>query len=117
VNDSEAYVTCGVKGFGLIQPARYMVAPYLQSGALREVLTAWSPPPMPISVVYLHNRHLSPKVRVFVDWMAELFEGCPLLGKCNAATEIDRECRFGGHSKPNASGAEIEKESVVEGVF
>jgi LysR family transcriptional regulator for bpeEF and oprC len=34
---------------------------------------------MPISVVYPHNRHLSPKVRVFVDWAAELFERCPLL--------------------------------------
>jgi LysR family transcriptional regulator for bpeEF and oprC len=35
--------------------------------------------PMPISAVYPHNRHLSPKVRVFVDWVAELFERCPLL--------------------------------------
>lgn len=34
---------------------------------------------MPISVVYPHNRHLSPKVRVFVDWIAEMFGRCPLL--------------------------------------
>ena len=117
VNDSEAYVTCGVKGFGLIQPARFMVAPYLESGALREVLTEWTPPSMPISVVYLHNRHLSPKVRVFVDWMAELFEGCPLLSGCDGPQEIDRECRFGGRVKPHALRAVTEKESVTEGVF
>jgi LysR family transcriptional regulator for bpeEF and oprC len=34
---------------------------------------------MPISAVYPHSRHLSPKVRVFVDWIAELFDRCPLL--------------------------------------
>src|SRR5690606_18164648 len=67
INDAEAYVQCGVKGFGLIQPPSYMVAPLLESGQLREILTEWKPHPLPISAVYLHNRHLSPKVRVFVD--------------------------------------------------
>ncbi len=43
VNDAEAYVTCGLKGFGIIQPARYMVAAHLESGALREILPAWQP--------------------------------------------------------------------------
>lgn len=38
---------------------------------------------MPISVVYLQNRHLSPKVRAFVDWAAELFGRCPILGGCD----------------------------------
>ena len=79
VNDADAYVTCGLEGLGLIQPARFMVLPHLRSGALREVLREWRPPRIPISAVYPHNRHLSPKVRVFVDWVAELFESCPLL--------------------------------------
>src|SRR3546814_7464862 len=48
VNDSEAYVKCALEGFGMIQPGRYMVEPYLKSGALREVLTDWTPPPMQI---------------------------------------------------------------------
>jgi LysR family transcriptional regulator for bpeEF and oprC len=56
-----------------------MALPYLRSGALIELMPQWRPLPMPISVVYPHNRHLSPKVRVFVDWAAELFERCPLL--------------------------------------
>jgi LysR family transcriptional regulator, regulator for bpeEF and oprC len=79
VNDAEAYLSCGVKGAGLIQPPRFMALPYLQSGELIEVLPQWKPLPMPISAVYPHNRHLSQKVRVFVDWAAELFERCPLL--------------------------------------
>jgi LysR family transcriptional regulator, regulator for bpeEF and oprC len=79
VNDADAYLNCGIEGFGMIQPARFMALPYLRSGQLKEVLPQWKTQPMPISVVYPHNRHLSPKVRVFVDWVAELFERCPLL--------------------------------------
>jgi LysR family transcriptional regulator, regulator for bpeEF and oprC len=79
VNDADAYVTCGLEGFGLIQPALFMVLPHLQSGQLVEVLPELKPLPMPISAVYPHSRHLSPKVRVFVDWIAELFDRCPLL--------------------------------------
>ena len=79
VNDADAYVTCGLEGFGLIQPALFMVLPHLRSGQLVEVLPDLKPLPMPISAVYPHSRHLSPKVRVFVDWIAELFDRCPLL--------------------------------------
>jgi LysR family transcriptional regulator for bpeEF and oprC len=89
VNDAEAYLRCGLEGFGLIQPPRFMALDHLRRGQLKEVLPAWRPVPMPISAVYPHNRHLSPKVRVFVDWVAEMFERCPLLqgqedseGKC-----------------------------------
>jgi LysR family transcriptional regulator for bpeEF and oprC len=79
VNDADAYVTCGLESFGLIQPALFMVLPHLRSGQLVEVLPELKPLPMPISAVYPHSRHLSPKVRVFVDWIAELFDRCPLL--------------------------------------
>src|SRR3546814_13970542 len=98
VNDAEAYVTCGLNGFGIIQPSRYMVAPHLQSGALIEVLSDWKPPPMPISVAYLQNRHLSPKVRVFVDWTSELFQHCPFMSGCTAE-HLNKECTFVGETK------------------
>jgi LysR family transcriptional regulator for bpeEF and oprC len=37
------------------------------------VLGDWVPEPVPLNVVYPENRHLSSKIRVFVDWVAELF--------------------------------------------
>jgi LysR family transcriptional regulator for bpeEF and oprC len=80
VNDAEAYLACGLQGFGLIQAPRFMVLPHFESGALREVLPQLSSSPMPIWAAYLQNRHLSSKVRVFVDWVTELFGACPLLG-------------------------------------
>ncbi|HTH77059.1 MAG TPA: LysR family transcriptional regulator [Trinickia sp.] len=98
VNDADAYVTCAVEGFGLIQAPLFMVLPHLRSGALKEVLPAWKPLPMPISAVYPHSRHLSPKVRVFVDWVAEIFDRCPLLSgrqsldtPCSKRTPEERE--------------------------
>ncbi|HEY1997086.1 LysR family transcriptional regulator [Paraburkholderia sp.] len=91
VNDADAYVTCGLEGFGLIQPPQFMVLPHLQSGQLVEVLPDLRPLPMPISAVYPHSRHLSPKVRVFVDWIAEIFERCPLLsGRCSLDTPCSK---------------------------
>jgi LysR family transcriptional regulator, regulator for bpeEF and oprC len=41
------------------------------------VLPEWSRPPVPVHVVYPPNRHLSAKVRAFVDWAAELFGNLP----------------------------------------
>jgi len=95
VNDSEAYLQCGLMGFGIIQLPRYMAAPYLHNGELQEVLAPWAPPPMPISVAYLHNRHLSSKVRVFVDWVSELFEHCPRMAHRVGRIDHRQACEFG----------------------
>jgi DNA-binding transcriptional LysR family regulator len=74
VSDEQAYLTCGLQGLGMIQPARVAAQPYLDSGLLREVLPQWQPVPMLVSVAYVKNRRVSPRVRAFVDWLAELFE-------------------------------------------
>jgi LysR family transcriptional regulator for bpeEF and oprC len=94
VNDAEAYLDCALQGFGLIQLPLLMALPHLESGALKEVLPHLTPSPMPISVAYLQNRHLSPKVRAFVDWVADLFGTCPLLG---GQRESSPPCSFPTH--------------------
>jgi LysR family transcriptional regulator for bpeEF and oprC len=72
VNDGTAFVTAGLAGLGIIQAPEFMVRQHLVSGALRLVMTDWATEPMPLHVVYPQNRHLSNKVRVFVDWIADL---------------------------------------------
>lgn len=79
VSDMESYVACGQQGFGLIQPARFLVQAELASGALQEVFPELESAAFSIYVAYLQNRHLSAKVRVFVDWIVELFSASPLL--------------------------------------
>jgi DNA-binding transcriptional LysR family regulator len=60
-------------GLGLIQTPRYHVAHDLKAGRLVEVLPKHPPSPTPLSVLYPQSRGLSPRVRVFIDWVASLF--------------------------------------------
>jgi DNA-binding transcriptional LysR family regulator len=80
VNDGNAYVSAGLAGLGIMQVPRFMVEERLASGALQPVLRDWVSDPMPLHVVYPPNRHLSTKLRIFVDWVAELF-GAQLGGR------------------------------------
>ncbi|MDB5999615.1 MAG: transcriptional regulator, LysR family, partial [Rhizobacter sp.] len=70
VSHADAYRACCEAGLGLIQLPRYHVERQLAAGTLREVLAEFRPAPMPVSVLYPHHRQLSPRVRVFVDWVA-----------------------------------------------
>lgn len=72
-NDGNAYVAAGLAGLGVMQAPRFQIEEHLRSGALVPVLTDWTPGEMPIHVVYPPSRHLSNRLRVFVDWVAELF--------------------------------------------
>jgi DNA-binding transcriptional LysR family regulator len=60
-------------GLGIIQTPRYHVAHDLKAGRLVEVLAKYPPSPTPLSVLYPQSRGLSPRVRVFIDWVAGLF--------------------------------------------
>lgn len=81
VNNADAYVACCRAGLGIVQVPRYHVAPYLADGSLQEILKAWAPAPMPVSVVYPTHRQLSPRVRVFADFLADLFRQAAAEGR------------------------------------
>ena len=73
VNDSNAYIRAATAGLGVAQIPEFAHAAHVAAGRLEPLLTDWISDPVPIHVVYPHNRHLSTKVRVFVEWVAELF--------------------------------------------
>ena len=79
VNDSLAYVTAGLEGLGIVQAPFFMLHKELESGRLVRILKDWRSEPVSIYVVYPPNRHLSNKLRVFVDWVADLFASHTLL--------------------------------------
>jgi LysR family transcriptional regulator, regulator for bpeEF and oprC len=72
VSGVEAYIACCEAGLGLAQFPRYRIAADLAKGRLLEVLPECPPPPLPLSVLYPPQRHLPQRLRVFVDWLAEL---------------------------------------------
>jgi DNA-binding transcriptional LysR family regulator len=78
-NDGMAYTAAGLAGLGVMQAPLFMAQPHLASGALQRILPEWSTESTPVHVVYPPNRHLSNRLRIFVDWIAELFAREPLL--------------------------------------
>lgn len=73
VNDAENYVVSALKGCGLIQVPRFHLEQALDRGDLVEVLAEWEKPRLPIHLVYPHRRQLSPRVRVFLDWLVAVY--------------------------------------------
>ncbi|HEY1103752.1 MAG TPA: LysR family transcriptional regulator [Burkholderiaceae bacterium] len=73
VNESNAHLAAVLAGLGVGQTAAFSAAPHLATGELLQLLPDWTRPALPIYVVYPPNRHLSAKVRAFVDWAADLF--------------------------------------------
>lgn len=74
VNDAENYVICALRGCGLIQLPRFHVEDELRQEQLVEVLSDWPSPDLPLSALYPYHRQLSPRVRVFIDWLSKLYE-------------------------------------------
>jgi DNA-binding transcriptional LysR family regulator len=73
VNAAESYVAAAKLGLGMIQVPLYHVESALRSGELVALLRDFPPTRTPVSLLYPRNRQLSPRVRVFIDWVAREF--------------------------------------------
>lgn len=73
VNDAETMRQLARLGYGLVQAPRYRYRDDLQQGTLVEVLPDHPPSALPLAAYYPQNRQLSPRVRVFLDWIVEIF--------------------------------------------
>lgn len=74
VDDGNAYLTAGLAGIGILWLPQYMSEPYERSGKLVPLFQDWTLEPMPLYVAYQPNRYVSLRLRVFIDWVAELME-------------------------------------------
>ncbi|RTR30181.1 LysR substrate-binding domain-containing protein [Shewanella atlantica] len=70
-NSGHALVDAAIKGIGIIQLPDYYVLPYLEDGQLIPLLEQNRQPDEGIWALYPHNRHLSPKVRMLLDYLSE----------------------------------------------
>jgi LysR family transcriptional regulator for bpeEF and oprC len=73
VNNSEAVVDLARAGAGIICMLETSLFRAIREGSLVPVLEDWQTQAMPVSALYWPSRHLSAKVRVFIDFIAELF--------------------------------------------
>ncbi|MCE0495931.1 LysR family transcriptional regulator [Vibrio salinus] len=73
VNSAETLVIAARSGLGIIQVPRYHVAQDISEGRLVPVLEGCPPAPSPVSVLYPRNRKYASRVKVFVDWLEDIF--------------------------------------------
>ena len=73
VTGTESFLATARLGLGLVQIPYFHAEQDLARGTLVQVLPAWPPRPVPVSLLYPRNRQLSPRVRVFLDWAMQLF--------------------------------------------
>ncbi|WP_028220839.1 LysR family transcriptional regulator [Paraburkholderia oxyphila] len=71
-NEGTAYIDAGVRGFGIIQPSRYLVTELLKDGVLQEILPTFRCSPIPLSIVYPHRSFINSATRAFTDWITKI---------------------------------------------
>lgn len=72
VNDARSYLAAALSGLGIAPLPCFMAREAIAAGRLVPVLQEWDAETIPLYIVYPQNRHLSNKVRVFVDWTVRL---------------------------------------------
>jgi len=72
VNGTDAYQAACLAGLGLIQAPVLGTRRLVEAGLLVEVLPEFSAPPMPVSLLYPHRRHLAPRVQAMLAWLEQL---------------------------------------------
>ena len=76
-NNGDMLRQAAVAGLGVVATPLFIACDDLRAGRLEPVLRDCEPPRRGIYAVYPHNRHLSAKVRAFVDFLVEALEPAP----------------------------------------
>lgn len=72
LDDGSAYLEAGLAGLGVCWLPHYMAAPHLARGDVVALFPDWRIEPMPLYVAWVPRRHVSARLRAFVDWVAEV---------------------------------------------
>ncbi|MDB4975111.1 MAG: transcriptional regulator [Myxococcaceae bacterium] len=76
-NDGPTLVEAAVMGLGIVFGPDFEVGHEVRAGRLVRVLTGWTTPPMVLHAVSPPRRHVSSKVRAFVDFVSDRFSSPP----------------------------------------
>jgi DNA-binding transcriptional LysR family regulator len=88
VNNAEAYTAACLAGLGIIQVPYVAVSDLLAAGDLVELLPRHVPKAMPVTLLYANRRHLARRVRVVMDWLADV------LGEYLGSSQLPADARI-----------------------
>lgn len=70
-DDGDVLTDWALSGHGIINKPLFDVWPHIKAGRLVPVCTKTPPPDAQLAVLFAHKRHQAPKIRIFIDFMAE----------------------------------------------
>lgn len=74
-NNGDILAEAAARGAGIVFEPAFIVGPEVRAGRLVPLLQDFAPSPLPIYAVYSSRKHLSAKVRLFIDFLVEHFAG------------------------------------------
>ena len=114
ISNVSALIDVALAGHGIVCLAELVLARHIAAKTLRPILHDWrSTEKAPIAVVYPQNRHLSAKVRVFVDFVAGLFPRAVPRPELRAESRAESRTEVRPESR-SESKSEIKSESKSE---
>jgi len=78
-NNGWALLTAAEKGLGIVQLPEFYLQKALKQGSLKTMLEEFQPRDTAVWAVYPSNRHLSPKVRLFIEFLVQRFDAVDYL--------------------------------------
>ncbi|UYG00678.1 LysR family transcriptional regulator [Halomonas sp. GD1P12] len=72
VDDGNAALAAGLAGLGVVWLPDYMAREHILRGELVQLFDDWQLAPMPMFVAFRPHRHVSARLRVFIEWVAAL---------------------------------------------
>ena len=76
-NNGEMLASLAAEGIGIAHEPDFIADPFLKAGRLVAILARYQPAPYNIYAVYPSRRHLSAKVRAFLDFLVVRFSNMP----------------------------------------
>jgi len=74
-NNGDILAEAAARDAGIVFEPAFIVGPEVRAGRLVPLLQDFTPAPLPIYAVYSSRKHLSAKVRLFVDFLVDHFAG------------------------------------------
>ena len=96
VDDGNAYLEAGLAGLGALWLPHYIANVHVARGELVRLFEDWQMESMPLYLAFPPNRHVSAKLRVFIDWIVELMAQHAPVGRSTPSSKLPK----GGASRP-----------------
>jgi LysR family transcriptional regulator, regulator for bpeEF and oprC len=75
-NDADTHIELTCAGLGIAQlPLTQTLRVRMEQGQLTRILSDWNAGELPLYVMYPRNRHLNLRLKVFVEWVQQLYAG------------------------------------------